>query len=317
MAELSQDARSRIEAVVDQVHTLEDQLRKIQAEIKGLPFLARGFVERDISSSSGRNLTEWTAASQKMQQALLDIRAGKPLATPPAPPALLNFRTATTTTGSGTPPAQNSKQAVDALITDLGSVKESATGGSIPRQLDDAIDELRQYLDREEMISLVEARACLQYALASAVIDRKFKGLNRLSGLKRTLEKIIESLCPEAISSDVRVRVGRAMEDVHIVYAARVRPGSDLELTPLAAALTKAHTLLLEIHRVEPGRWPEQLAAAKQAVDQASQLYRPVNSSWHSSMMDEQEQGLRRAKLNLQEALRHSFPRTGDPEEDS
>lgn len=70
MAELSQDARSRIDAVVDQVHTLEDQLRKIQAEIKGLPFLARGFVERDISSSSGRNLTEWTVASQKMQQAL-------------------------------------------------------------------------------------------------------------------------------------------------------------------------------------------------------------------------------------------------------
>ena len=73
MTELTDDLRQRIEATAQKVQAMEGQLRSIQADVHKLPFLARGFVERDISSSTGRSLGEWAAASQRMHQALSNV----------------------------------------------------------------------------------------------------------------------------------------------------------------------------------------------------------------------------------------------------
>jgi hypothetical protein len=55
---------------------MESQLRTTQADIQGLPFLARGFVERDIKSSTGRSLAEWAATSSRLYQALAPLASG-------------------------------------------------------------------------------------------------------------------------------------------------------------------------------------------------------------------------------------------------
>lgn len=77
MSTMDVDPRQRLEAVAQQLETLETQLRSLLGDVQKLPFLARGFVERDLSSSTGRSLPEWAAACRTMRQSLLQtIQAG-------------------------------------------------------------------------------------------------------------------------------------------------------------------------------------------------------------------------------------------------
>jgi hypothetical protein len=46
------------------------QLKTIQAEVQGLGFFARGFVEKDISGATGRSLGEWVAAATALKAAI-------------------------------------------------------------------------------------------------------------------------------------------------------------------------------------------------------------------------------------------------------
>jgi hypothetical protein len=71
-----EDLRKQIEQTLQRLQHMEGQLRATQADVQGLPFLARGFVERDINKSTGRSLGEWAAASNRMYQALAPVASG-------------------------------------------------------------------------------------------------------------------------------------------------------------------------------------------------------------------------------------------------
>jgi hypothetical protein len=78
VAAAQEDLQRQVQQTLERLQRLESQLRATQADIKGLPFLARGFVERDISSSTGRNLAEWIATSNRITQALAPLADGAP-----------------------------------------------------------------------------------------------------------------------------------------------------------------------------------------------------------------------------------------------
>jgi uncharacterized protein YoxC len=71
------DLQQRLDGVAQQLQDLESQLRSLVGEVQKLPFLAKAFVERDVSSATGRSLVEWAAACRKMQQSLLQAGTGE------------------------------------------------------------------------------------------------------------------------------------------------------------------------------------------------------------------------------------------------
>ena len=62
--------RASLEAAVAAVRELTSRLRQVQGEVQRLGFIARAFVERDISSSTGRSLADWTKAADALGSAL-------------------------------------------------------------------------------------------------------------------------------------------------------------------------------------------------------------------------------------------------------
>jgi len=192
------------------------------------------------------------------------------------------------------------RHAVEALIADLSPLIESRAGSGVRH----AIDKLHQYpAEGEAMLPLVEAAHFLQAELELKGNDRTFKDYPRLSGLKGSLGKIIESIFPRAIPPEVCAHVRQALEDVHRVYQLYARLNADQEFPPLPAALAEASALLMEIHHVEPGRWPEQLAAAKKAVDKAVDLKRSARRFYGSSIPEDSEtRCINRAQAQLTQA---------------
>jgi len=71
-----------LEALIRESQTalseMEQQLRKTQAAVSGLGFFARGFVEKDISSATGRGFDNWIDAIVRLRDALLDAPAFSP-----------------------------------------------------------------------------------------------------------------------------------------------------------------------------------------------------------------------------------------------
>lgn len=67
--QLARDTLGRLQA-------MEAQLRATQADVQGLPFLARGFVERDIKGSTGRTFADWIAAAVRVRQTLESVANG-------------------------------------------------------------------------------------------------------------------------------------------------------------------------------------------------------------------------------------------------
>ena len=68
-----------VAAATATIAKMEQQLRETQADLQKLPFFARAFVERDISSSTGRSFADWLPAAARLRGAL------EPLAGDPAP----------------------------------------------------------------------------------------------------------------------------------------------------------------------------------------------------------------------------------------
>lgn len=69
---------SRARQAVATLEAMERELKDTHAQVQGLGFFARGFVERDISGATGRGFPEWIAATAHIRQALAPIAAGKP-----------------------------------------------------------------------------------------------------------------------------------------------------------------------------------------------------------------------------------------------
>ena len=53
---------------------MEQQLEATQAEVTGLGFFARGFVEKDISGATGRGFGDWIKAAGRLRAALCTIQ---------------------------------------------------------------------------------------------------------------------------------------------------------------------------------------------------------------------------------------------------
>ncbi len=57
---------------------MEQQLRSTQAQVAGLGFFARGFVEKDIHGATGRSFGDWITAASRLRAVLSAIPAGPP-----------------------------------------------------------------------------------------------------------------------------------------------------------------------------------------------------------------------------------------------
>src|SRR5579862_51088 len=73
MAAAPEDPRQQVQQILQRLQRMEAQLRSTHADVQGLPFLARGFVEGDIKKSTGRGLGDWAIASNRLHQALLPL----------------------------------------------------------------------------------------------------------------------------------------------------------------------------------------------------------------------------------------------------
>ncbi len=62
--------RADLEATAAEVRELTNRLRMVQGEVRKLGFIARAFVERDISSSTGRSLADWANAADALGKVL-------------------------------------------------------------------------------------------------------------------------------------------------------------------------------------------------------------------------------------------------------
>jgi|GEM_PF-1963805 len=69
---------SKASKAVTTLEAMERELKDTQAQVQGLGFFARGFVERDISGATGRGFPEWIAATAQIRQALTPLAASKP-----------------------------------------------------------------------------------------------------------------------------------------------------------------------------------------------------------------------------------------------
>ncbi len=70
---MRQDAealRSAMEITAQAVRAMSIRLKRIQGEVQALGFIARSFVEKDISSSTGRSLADWARAADTLASVL-------------------------------------------------------------------------------------------------------------------------------------------------------------------------------------------------------------------------------------------------------
>lgn len=72
--------QARAAAATTTIAAMEQQLRETQADLQKLPFFARAFVERDMSSSTGRSFADWLSGAARLRGALAPL-AGDPAAT--------------------------------------------------------------------------------------------------------------------------------------------------------------------------------------------------------------------------------------------
>jgi hypothetical protein len=70
--ELAANVRGATAALAD----MEKQLRTIQTKVSGLGFFARGFVEKDIKSATGRSFAEWIKAAERVRLSLENALGG-------------------------------------------------------------------------------------------------------------------------------------------------------------------------------------------------------------------------------------------------
>jgi hypothetical protein len=69
---LAMNLQTAVAALAD----MELQLRTIQSKVGGLGFFARGFVEKDIKSATGRSFAEWITAAERMRRRLESVASG-------------------------------------------------------------------------------------------------------------------------------------------------------------------------------------------------------------------------------------------------
>src|SRR5437870_3443104 len=67
------DFVSQVTATVAALQRMEGDLETTQREVRSLGVIARSFVERDISSSTGRNFGEWLAAAASLRRSLSQV----------------------------------------------------------------------------------------------------------------------------------------------------------------------------------------------------------------------------------------------------
>ena len=68
--------QARARQAVATLEAMERELNDTHAQVQGLGFFARGFVERDISGATGRGFLEWIAATARVRQAIAPLAAG-------------------------------------------------------------------------------------------------------------------------------------------------------------------------------------------------------------------------------------------------
>jgi hypothetical protein len=56
---------------------MEQQLRSTQAQVAGLGFFARGFVEKDIRGATGRSFGDWITAASRLRAVLSSTSKGQ------------------------------------------------------------------------------------------------------------------------------------------------------------------------------------------------------------------------------------------------
>jgi hypothetical protein len=61
---------SQVVATVAALRRMEGDLETTKREVQSLGFIARSFVERDISSATGRNFGEWLSAAVSLRNSL-------------------------------------------------------------------------------------------------------------------------------------------------------------------------------------------------------------------------------------------------------
>ena len=65
-----EEQQANLEAAAAALHEMTGRLRRIQEEVRQLGFIARGFVEKDVSGSTGRSLADWAKAADALGAAL-------------------------------------------------------------------------------------------------------------------------------------------------------------------------------------------------------------------------------------------------------
>jgi hypothetical protein len=78
MTPSADDLAAQIQETVTSLSEMERQLRTTQAEVSGLGFFARGFVEKDIKSNTGRSFGDWITATERLHSALSAAQQGQP-----------------------------------------------------------------------------------------------------------------------------------------------------------------------------------------------------------------------------------------------
>lgn len=76
MADTSQTLEERVRTALQTLIAMEAHLRAVQQYVQGLGFMARSFVERDITSSTGRGFGEWIAATARLKTSLTSLSSG-------------------------------------------------------------------------------------------------------------------------------------------------------------------------------------------------------------------------------------------------
>jgi hypothetical protein len=66
----AEEQQTNLKAAAAALVEMTNRLRRTQAEVQRLGFIARGFVEKDISGSTGRSLAAWATAAEALAAAL-------------------------------------------------------------------------------------------------------------------------------------------------------------------------------------------------------------------------------------------------------
>jgi hypothetical protein len=77
MTQSADQLAAQIQETVNALSEMEHQLRATQSEVSGLGFFARGFVEKDISSNTGRSFGDWISATTRLRTTLSAAQQGQ------------------------------------------------------------------------------------------------------------------------------------------------------------------------------------------------------------------------------------------------